>query len=131
MLAASLVAVLHALFLAWVLLAPWLPQWEMVVLHALVMPFLMLHWLLNDDTCFLTWLECRLRGVPTSGSFVHSIVSPVYRLSETQASGLAWGLGLVLWGISLHRLYARHRHELAAAWPTAQKRIWAVGTGTR
>lgn len=113
---ATLVRAVHVMFVAWVMTAAWWPQWEVTMLHAIVMPFLMIHWILNDDTCFLTWLECWLRGIPVSASLMHSIVSPVYKLGKSQASTLAWVVALLVWAASLYRLGTVHWASLSHAW---------------
>jgi hypothetical protein len=102
-------ASLNALFLG-------LSQWSLtgaafiLAYHALVVAMLLGHWALSDDTCALTMLEQTLRGCPASmklvpahkrdqvpahcganeGTFVGSIVSPVYKIPESVARRYAW-----------------------------------------
>jgi hypothetical protein len=113
---ANVVWVLHCLFIAWVLLAPWSSSWEVAALHALVVPFVCLHWVLNDDTCVLTWLECSLRGVPAHASFVHQLVGPIYKFQAQHASAAAWVASFALWCVSLYHLRTTHAAELARAY---------------
>jgi hypothetical protein len=78
--AADVVRVVHALVVLFVVATPLLASDRMVLLfHALVCVSLMLHWRLNDDTCVLTLLECRLRGVDRKESFMQRLVSPIYK----------------------------------------------------
>ena len=65
---------------------------------------LFLHWLLNNDTCALTMLEQRLRGVEKSASFIHSIVGPVYTISSTSTGKFVWCVSLLLFSVGLARL---------------------------
>lgn len=102
---AVVVRALHVAFLAFAILAPFSKVKEVLVAHLLLMPFLWLHWVLNDDTCALTALEQRMRGLPsTSGSFVHSLVSPVYKVSDEEVSALAWVASVLLWLLTLRKV---------------------------
>lgn len=76
--AALLVSVIHALFVGWMLLAPFCGRLEQLLLYVIIVPFLYCHWLLNNDHCALTLLEQWLRGVSAEESFIHKIVSPIY-----------------------------------------------------
>jgi hypothetical protein len=103
MLAADLIKILHAAFTFVNLLAPFLDSQDLLRYHVVIMPFLYLHWITNDDTCALTLLETRLRGVPNRQSFFHNLVSPVYKF---RASNVIWILSLTLWIISMVRYFA-------------------------
>lgn len=115
---ANLVWVLHMIFVAWVVLVPWFGSWDMTLLHAMVIPFLFVHWTLNDDTCFLTLLESSLRGVPRAASFMHQLVSPIYKLHDDQTSKGVWVLSAVLWCLSVHRLRTKYPAEVNFAYQT-------------
>ena len=105
-LAASLVCLAHLAFVGFVLLAPFSSDPGTLRMYVLLMPFVWLHWVLNDDTCALTMLECKLRGVQATESFVHRIVSPVYKLPEQQSRLLAWLVSGGLWAVALYRARA-------------------------
>lgn len=113
---ADVVRAVHFAFVAWVVMAPWWGKWEVTLLHAIAVPFLWLHWALNDDTCFLTWLESTLRGVPVTSSFLHQIISPIYKVHAQGTSQAAWLATLALWGASLHRLSTRHAGQVGRAY---------------
>ena len=116
-LAALAVRVLHILVVAFVLLAPFSDNASVIRTHVWLVPFLWVHWLLNDDSCALTVLECKLRGVPVGKSFVHDIVSPVYRLGQTSASSLAWVATFLAWTVAMAR--ARQLHVDLRPWAAA------------
>lgn len=99
---ADFVRCLHGAFVALNVIAPLSPYPELWRYHALVMPFLYLHWITNDDTCALTLLERKLRGVSCDDSFFHSLVSPVYKF---KAGTFIWFASLVLWIISMVRYF--------------------------
>lgn len=70
--------------------------------HAITMPFLYLHWITNDDTCALTLLESKLRGVPSSDSLFHQVVAPVYNFD---AGVFVWVVSIGLWIVSMVRFF--------------------------
>ena len=51
---------------------------------------LILHWKLNNDACFLTFMECYLRGVESNQSFIGRIISPIYNITDTQILNLSY-----------------------------------------
>lgn len=104
MLLAALVWVLHVLFVAFMVWAPFSDSESALALHFLGTPFLWLHWLLNDDTCALSLLEKRLRGVSDRNSFFHNLVSPVYKIRDEHVRVLAWGASVGLWFVSASRV---------------------------
>jgi len=105
---AVLVRALHAAFIAWMVWAPLYGSRETLKMHAIVCPFLMLHWATNSDGCALTVLESRLRGVSPTRSFVHSVVAPVYVIDDATVKRTVWLATLGLWSVSLWKLYSRH-----------------------
>lgn len=101
--AADVIKILHAAFAFLNVMAPFSDSQDLLRYHAVVMPFLFLHWITNDDTCALTLLETRLRGIPKRQSFFHNLVGPVYKF---RATTLVWVLSLVLWIVSMVRYFA-------------------------
>ncbi len=104
MVAALVVRALHLALVAFAVWAPFSGSDAALAMPLLLMPFLWLHWALNDDTCALTLLEARLRGVDASSSFVHSVVSPVYKIRDEHARVAAWGASVGLWLVTATRV---------------------------
>ena len=91
------VRIIHLLIIAFFIIAPFSGKCDMIVLHAILVPFLYLHWLTNNDTCALTELEkflCNKKG--NMETFVGSIVSPVYKIESNDIKILT----LLLWTLS-------------------------------
>lgn len=110
---ARAIALSHAALVVWVVVTPWLPlsrpgASSLLLLHALVCAFLLGHWLLDNTTCALTLLEKHIRGVQDDQSFVHRLVSPVYRISDARLRVWVRWATLGLMGVSLWRLSRRH-----------------------
>jgi hypothetical protein len=90
-----IITLLHILVLAWALIAPITKTLR--VSYVLLMPVLMLHWLLLDDTCALTLLENHLRGCDTKESFVHQFVSKIYNVPDGILGSLTWVYAIATW----------------------------------
>lgn len=100
-----IVRIVHLGFIAWMIWAPFSGTPEILLMHAVMCPFLMLHWLTNSDGgCFLTLLEKKLRGIDDDESFIHSIVAPLYVIDDAVLKKVVFGTTLVLWGITLGNL---------------------------
>lgn len=106
---ANLCWVLHLLFVAWVLITPFTHNEPMLVLHLVILPFLWFHWWMNDDTCALTLMERHLRGVPSTESFFHNLVSPVYKIKDSDLQSMSWLITVVLWLVTLSKVMKRPR----------------------
>lgn len=101
---AALVSGLHLAFLAFMLLAPFTNNRTLLVAHFWVTPFLWLHWALNDDTCALTALEKLLRGVDDTGSYVHAVVGPVFKIADADVRLASWYASVALWCVTAYRV---------------------------
>ncbi len=118
--AATVIWILHILLVAWVIITPFTENEPMLVLHLIMLPFLWVHWLLNDDTCALTLMEQHLRGIDPSEcaekSFFYNLVSPVYKIQDASIRELSWIVSIVLWLITLSKIVKkpemmRHMYE--------------------
>lgn len=104
-LAAGCVSILHVAFVLFMTWAPFSNNRTALVLHLVLTPCLWVHWILNDDTCALTLLEKRLRGIEDdSCSFFHALVSPVYKVRDRDVRELSWLASVVLWLVTLSRV---------------------------
>ncbi len=99
--------VLHIAFVLWVLIVPFTNNEPMLVLHLIVLPFLWFHWWVNDDTCALTLAERSLRGVPSEESFFHNLVSPVYKIRDSDMRTASWAISILLWLVTLAKVLQR------------------------
>ncbi len=111
LMAAKAVAMLHAAFVMWVVLTPWLCSLPQVFLHLVVCLFLLGHWMLDNTTCALTLLEKSLRGLDGDDeSFIHGVVAPVFRVSDAKLRVWVRWATVALMSVSVYRLHK-------AGWP--------------
>lgn len=104
-LAATLISALHWLFVLFMVWAPFSSNRTALVLHLIIAPFLWIHWLLNDDTCALTLLEKKVRGIDDdSKSFFYALVSPVYKVRDEELRAVSWMASVLLWAVTLTKV---------------------------
>lgn len=80
---ANCVKIIHALFIAFVLMAPFSNIELLLTYHFIIVPFLWIHWYTNNDVCALTLVESKLRGIKnTSDTYIGSIINPIYNIQH-------------------------------------------------
>lgn len=103
---ADVIWCLHVALILFVVVIPLTTQkWPILTLHLATIASLMTHWAVEQDTCFLTLVESITRGIHPEHSFVHQIVSPVYRIKDDEIKGMVWWITPVLGLLSLHKLW--------------------------
>jgi len=95
--AAYLIKILHIALVLFVLFGH-LTQDPLVLLVYLgTLLSLRLHWWLSNDVCFLTLVEKSLLGVDNKSSFMHNLVSPVYKIEDKDLSTVSkWVVDLLI-----------------------------------
>jgi hypothetical protein len=110
---AGVVRAVHLLVVLIVIISPFYAEQLSLTTYVIMVPFLVLHWLSNNNVCVLTLMERKLRktaGQELNGDdnelFLGSIISPVYDvhnifpdLSKTIYIGT-----LLLWLLAVSRL---------------------------
>ncbi|AGE50084.1 hypothetical protein ATCVCanal1_157R [Acanthocystis turfacea Chlorella virus Canal-1] len=89
------VSFLHFLVLFWAAVAPF--HKELQVSYVVLMPILMIHWVIMDDSCILTLLEKHIRGCSGDESYVHRFVSKIYNVPDGILGKLMWLYAIVTW----------------------------------
>lgn len=102
---ANFVRLLHILLLLFVLIAPFTDSPGYLVLHITLSFSLITHWLTNSDICSLSLLESKLRGKEYDETFIHQIVSPVYKISDSSLSKISYIAVITLMMVSIYKLY--------------------------
>ena len=79
---ANIIKVLHIILIVLMLFIPFSSNKQLLSLYVFFSLFLILHWILNEDTCALTAIETYMRGVNKKQSFVGNLVGPVFKLND-------------------------------------------------
>jgi hypothetical protein len=114
----TLIIIVHTLFVLFVLLTPFIGSNYFLLTHTIILPFIMVHWLMNDNSCFLTFLEQKIRskiyGTPINLNecFTSKLIHPIYdfKASNEQFTIAIYLITAVLWFISVGKLLYRYKN---------------------
>jgi hypothetical protein len=105
---------IHILFVIFVVFVPFTNIKPFLMLHAIFVPFLLLHWGFNDDTCSLTVMEETLtKKIYGKDKYKEEecitcrVIKPVYKFinNKSEFSGLIWLITLLLALYSIFKIY--------------------------
>jgi len=111
-----LIIILHFIFVMFVVLVPFIGNNYFLLLHAIFVPFMMAHWLANDNNCVLTVMEKQIRynlygTIPDPEEcFTYNLIAPVYdfKKNNDDMSGFIYTITISLWLFTLYRLYSNY-----------------------
>jgi len=96
---------LHFFLIVFVLLGVFLKDNNLKQLHSAVILSMLVHWIFNDDSCFLTVLEKQISGkTENNETFIFKLVSPVYKINDNSLGKLVHFITLILYTYSIYRL---------------------------
>jgi hypothetical protein len=100
------IRVIHYLTVLFFVLAPFTNNQQLLTMHFVLVPFLMLHWVTNQSVCALTEMEKFLTNkTEDHETFIGKIVGPIYKFQTPgQENAFVWIILTLLWLISLYKL---------------------------
>ena len=97
--ATCIIRFLHLLVIIFVIIGPFIFTCKMTLLFYISMVvFIMIHWFLMNDTCFLTLMEQFFTGRKSEDTFIGKIVKPVYNITSREINNIT--IMLLLFAIS-------------------------------
>ena len=102
---ANIIYLFHIIIILFIILAPLINNPLILILHITFSLCLFIHWICNSDICFLTLLECQLRGVSQNNSFIYQFINPIYNISSYKYTTMIWIITLIMFFISIYKLY--------------------------
>lgn len=111
---ANIVKILHLLLVIIILIIPFLNYNSYLFFYIIFIPFILLHWLTNNDTCVLTLIEKKLRNVKTKEEeeqcFTQQLISPVFTFANDykQFSLLSYSIVIILWSVAFSKLIYKY-----------------------
>lgn len=79
-----IIYLIHLLFVLFIVIAPFTNINFILTLHCIIVPFLFLHWITNNDICALTLLEHYIRkkiygkNIDENQGFIAQIINPIF-----------------------------------------------------
>lgn len=79
------------------------------ILYLLFIPFMVAHWVFNNDSCVLTRIEMYLRGVDKSESIFFKIISPIYQINQKGSSNILYCITVALYLIVVMQVVKNYK----------------------
>ena len=113
----TLITVLHIIVILFILIAPVSNSNYLLTLHSIVVPFIILHWWLNNNTCSLTVAEQFVRQqaygkiAKEDECFSYKFIAPIYDFNKNHEaySTFTYILALSLWAVSVYNLSWKYK----------------------
>jgi len=102
---ADIIYYFHILIILFIIITPFTNITLLLILHVTFCLCLFMHWYYNSDICFLTVLECQLRGIKKINSFTYQFIKSIYNISSSKYNKLIWCTTLLMCFISIKNLY--------------------------
>jgi len=114
----TLIIIIHTLFVLFVILTPFIGSNYFLLLHSIILPFVVAHWVMNDNSCFLTLLEQKIKskiyGTPINLNecFTSKLIHPIYnfKASNEQFTISIYLITIILWLISIGKLLYQYKN---------------------
>ncbi len=108
-----LILLCHLLLVLFIVVVPFCNIKPLLMLHAIVVPFIIFHWITNNNTCALTIMEHKMReyiagcSIPQTECFTNRLINPVYDFAKnnSDSSYLIYLVTICLWLTSIIKLY--------------------------
>lgn len=82
-----LILIIHICLILFVVIIPFTNDNFLLFIHTLIVPFIVCHWLINDNNCSLTTIEKMVRkkiyGETDFTCFTCKLIEPVYDFNKT------------------------------------------------
>lgn len=109
----KLITLTHLLLVLFIIAIPFTDSNYFLLLHAIFIPFMMIHWICNDNTCVLTIVERKIRKMikkekeDDKDCFTCRLIEPIYDFKKNYESfsKTIYLVTIGLWLISAGRLY--------------------------
>jgi len=103
---AWIINILHFILLVFILGTPFTCDVHMLTMHLIIVPFILLHWLVNQSVCALTELEKFVTGKTCDDeTFFGRLVGPIYKFNTIEDENTFLWTGMIgLWLISFIKM---------------------------
>lgn len=109
----NLIVVIHILFILFIIITPFTNITVLLFEHAIIVPFIMLHWVTNNNMCALTMAEKYVRTqvygeCDAYNCFTCRLIEPVYDITNDKDdifNIILYTVTIVLWLITMYKLY--------------------------
>ena len=112
----KIITLLHVLLIIFIVITPFIGNNYFLFIHAIFVPFMIFHWVINDNTCVLTLIERNIRKKMNGGKvndedcITCRLIEPVYdfRKNYKTFTIIIYTVTILLWLISTGKLVYRY-----------------------
>ena len=117
--------ILHIIFFTFVILGPFTNSNYILLLHSIFIPFLLVHWVFNDNTCAITTVEKIIKKSIKKEKYdkdkdclTCKLIDPVFdfRKKNMSRSTFIYTVTIVLWLITIISLKKKIDRGEIAGW---------------
>lgn len=99
----------HVATVAFIVCVPFTNTTDLLKIHTIALPVIILHWILNNNTCCLTLMEHSIRNSIYGNhvAYQQTFIEPIYdfKMNNEDMSSLIYNATIALWLISIYKLY--------------------------
>lgn len=111
----NLIMFCHFTIVCCVVGIPFIGSNYFLILHSICVPFMMCHWVMNDNTCVLSMMELHMRKklgitVDKKDCFTCQLIDPIYEFNANNEdwSDCIYTFTIILWLIVVYKLYSMY-----------------------
>lgn len=114
----KIILICHLVIVLFVVITPFFNSNYLLFMHSIIVPFIVFHWITNNDMCALTLIEKEIRkrlnkNYDDSNCFTCKIIEPVYNFKNNNVDkkSFIYNITIFLWIVSVSKLYIKHKNK--------------------
>lgn len=111
-----IIRILHILFILYVIIVPFMNSNYLLFSHTIFIPFLISHWICNNNVCCLTVAEREIKkridpNYTDNDCFTCKLIEPVYDFKNNynEYSTIIYVITILLWLVSSGKLLYKYK----------------------
>jgi hypothetical protein len=112
----KIILLMHLLIISFCVLTPFIGKNYMMIINTIIIPFILIHWITNNNQCVLTIIEenirSKLTGKPVHNDviFMKKLIEPVYDfpLNNKDYITIIYIVTILLWLVNTYNLYRKY-----------------------
>lgn len=100
----GLIKILHISIIIFIIYGVFSNNYDILLINFALLTSILVHWVLNNDTCALTIIEKMITGNEDKDTFIYSLVSPIYNIDDTELSKIIKMITILIYGMTSLKL---------------------------
>ena len=101
-----IIRLIHIIIILLSLLVPFYGNTMLRTMYFISIPFLLVHWITNNDVCVLSIMETIVRGLDDKKDcFMCNVLEPVFKINHLSMSYLMYFTAITLWTYNCYVLW--------------------------